>query len=279
MSAPSLHSFDNTLGALLIGTLVSYALFGVTTTQAYIYYGRFPNDSRKLKAMVAAVWCGELGHLICIGHSLYVMVITDYGHPERLAHLPASLFVATSLGGLVSSSVQSFFAYRIYALSNSLWIPCICWALSVFRVVPSSISAFNWLFVTVWTVSVVNDVLIAGTLVFLLYRERGHARKRTTAVVDKLIAWTIETGVVTSIAGIIMLGFFAWMRSNFIWMAWFLVITRLFSNSLLASLNSRAALREATFSNTVSGSETFGPPMNIPPPVQMSKVTMTTYDD
>ncbi|KAJ7133366.1 hypothetical protein C8R44DRAFT_772272, partial [Mycena epipterygia] len=249
MSAPNFPAFDNTLGALLIGTLVSYTLFGVTTTQAYIYYGRFPKDSPKIKAMVAAVWFGELGHLICIGHSLYVMVITDYGHPERLAHIPASLFAATFIGGLVSSCVQSFFAYRIYVLSNSLWIPCICWTLSLFRVVPSNVVVFafgirepiaefihkwNWLFITVWTVSVANDLLIAGTLVFLLYRERVHARKSTAAVVDKLIKWTIETGVVTSLAGVIMLGFFVGMPSNFIWMAWFLVIARLFSNSLLA---------------------------------------------
>ena len=41
-----------TLGALQIGVLVSYLLFGVTTTQTYIYYGRFPDDSRGLKFLV-----------------------------------------------------------------------------------------------------------------------------------------------------------------------------------------------------------------------------------
>jgi hypothetical protein len=49
------HLWHHT-GALLIGTLVSYALFGVTTTQVYIYYGRFPQDSWRLKSLVVAAW-------------------------------------------------------------------------------------------------------------------------------------------------------------------------------------------------------------------------------
>ncbi|KAJ7788663.1 hypothetical protein B0H14DRAFT_3503961 [Mycena olivaceomarginata] len=43
-------------GAYEIGVLLSYVLFGVTTTQAYLYYTRFPEDSRKLKALVVFVW-------------------------------------------------------------------------------------------------------------------------------------------------------------------------------------------------------------------------------
>jgi hypothetical protein len=39
-------------GAYQIGVLVSYMLFGVTTAQTYIYYGRFPDDSPKFKALV-----------------------------------------------------------------------------------------------------------------------------------------------------------------------------------------------------------------------------------
>jgi hypothetical protein len=40
------------LGAYEIGVLMSYAFFGMTTTQTYIYYSRFADDSRKLKSLV-----------------------------------------------------------------------------------------------------------------------------------------------------------------------------------------------------------------------------------
>jgi len=258
MSAPAFDA-DSTLGALLIGTLVSYALFGVTTTQAYIYFGRFPKDSIRIKALVAAVWCGEFAHTICIAISLYTMLITNYEHPERLLVLPNSLLASTFIGSLVSVGVQVFFAFRIYALSKSLWIPCICWALSLFRFIPPNVILFAYghqpaphflqrfgpLFDAIWAASAANDLLIAGTLVFLLYTRRSIGVEHTVVIVDKLIAWTIETGVVTSIASIIMLVVFISLPSTFAWLALFVVIPRLFSNSLLASLNSRAALRSA----------------------------------
>ncbi|KAJ7642908.1 hypothetical protein B0H17DRAFT_462778 [Mycena rosella] len=55
------------------------------------------------------------------------MTITYYGHPERLARVPDSLTATVVFSGLVAPCVQSFFAYRIYRLSNSWYIPCFCW--------------------------------------------------------------------------------------------------------------------------------------------------------
>ncbi|KAJ7813900.1 hypothetical protein B0H14DRAFT_2851910 [Mycena olivaceomarginata] len=295
MSVPAFDA-DSTLGALLIGTLVSYALFGVTTTQVYVYYGRF-QDPWKMKAMVGAVWCGELAHTICIAISLYTMVITNYGHPERLLVLPNSLLASTFIGSLVSFAVQVFFAIRIYSLSKSWWIPCICWALSLFRFVPPNVILFAYghrpaheflgkfgpLFDAIWAASAANDLLIAGTLVYLLYRRRSSVFEKIVAVIDKLIQWTIETGVVTSIASIIMLVSFISLPSTFVWLAFFVVIPRLFSNSLMASLNSRAALRAANEPRLPSSTpaahiSTLPRPMNSVS-IEMNKVTMTAYDD
>ncbi|KAJ6518232.1 hypothetical protein C8R47DRAFT_1232365 [Mycena vitilis] len=291
MSCPT-FVVDNTLGALLVGTLVSYALFGVTTMQVYVYYGRFPKDSRAMKSLVGGVWLGEFAHAICIAMSVYGMVITNFGHPEHLTQLPNSLLASTLIGSVVSFCVQIFFAFRIYALARSLWIPCICWALSLFRVVPPNVVVFafgrsgsftdfleKWgpLFDSIWVGSALNDMIIAGTLVFLLYRRRTIGLKQTTAVVDKLIAWTIETGVVTSIASIIMLA----VTIAIIWMAWFVVVPRLFANSLLASLNSRGSLRFENEVHSVPVVSTIPRPMLNPGniSIEMNKVTMTTYDD
>ncbi|KAJ7624335.1 hypothetical protein DFH06DRAFT_1481644 [Mycena polygramma] len=305
MSATS-FDVDDTFGALLIGTLVSYVLFGVATTQAHIYWGRFPDDSRKMKAMVVVVWCFEFAHAICIGHTIYTMVITNFGRPN-LVTLPASLITSTVIGSLVSWFIQSFFAFRIYTLSQSLWIPCICWAMSLFRLVPANVvmlkygihlplpvflQRWGWLFDTVWAVSAFNDLLIAGSLVYLLYQRRAMALKNTVAVLDKMIAWTIETGVVTSIASLTMMSVFVSTRSNFIWTAIFIVIPRLFSNSFFASLNSRAALRlendhDFALPRTMPRGRqiaTFPRPATHSQPttslsIHMSKTTMTDYSN
>ncbi|KAJ7483349.1 hypothetical protein FB451DRAFT_104812 [Mycena latifolia] len=237
---------DSTLGALLIGVLVSYVLFGVTTTQVYIYQNRFPKDSRKMKVLVAFVWFGELAHVICIGHALYRMVISDFSHPERLVNIPQSLGVSSLFNAIVTSCVQGFFSFRIYRLTKSLYIPFVTGTLSLLSFL-STVVVFviglqtfpftvfevkwGWLFNTLWSVTVANDLMIAATLVFWLWRRRDNSHLITVASVDKIIAWTIETGVVTSAAAILTLTFFVTMQTNF------------YSNSFLASLNSRATLR------------------------------------
>ncbi|KAF7334667.1 hypothetical protein MVEN_02297200 [Mycena venus] len=155
-------------------------------------------------------------------------------------------------------------------------------AYGIHKPIPVFLTEWGWLFDTVWAVSAVNDLLIAGTLVFLLYQRRNQSLERTAAVVDKLIQWTIETGVVTSISSIAMLGVFLSMRFNFVWMAFFVVIPRLFSISLFASLNSRAALRlasnrEATDPKTSPVIEMNSRPISLSIP--MSTVTTTSCDD
>ncbi|KAK6977183.1 hypothetical protein R3P38DRAFT_2582108, partial [Favolaschia claudopus] len=208
------------LGALLIGAIISYTLLGISTIQVHMYFKRFPQDSLKVKCMVGGVWLGEIGQSISFAIALYTVLITNFGHPERLSHFPTSLIVSACLASLVTFtgdnayslyySVQIFFAYRIYTLSRSLYIPTLCWMLSLFRLIPSNVILFGgihdpgeilnrWstLFNAIWAVSALNDILIAGTMVVLLRERRNHVLERTSAVVDKLITWTIETGMVT----------------------------------------------------------------------------------
>ncbi|KAF7355527.1 hypothetical protein MSAN_01469700 [Mycena sanguinolenta] len=258
-----------TIGALEIGVLVSYVLFGITTVQTYIYFTRFPDDSLKLKAFVAFVLLCEFAHAICVGHTVYTYTITDYGHPERLlSPVPKSLDVAVFFSGIIAASgivVQCFFSWRIYALSKSLYIPCFTWILVLVRCALSVVafvsgmrmdalrsyeSHWRWLAIALWTVSAANDVIIAATLVYLFSRRRNDA---AAALVDKLIAWTIETGTVTSVFGVITLVCYVTMEANFIWIALSMVITarrlqlsfhdKAFGANFIRSLNSRATLR------------------------------------
>ncbi|KAJ7462953.1 hypothetical protein FB451DRAFT_1266413 [Mycena latifolia] len=250
---------DTTLGAYQIGVLVSYVLFGVTTAQMYIYYTRFPEDSIKLKVLVAFVWACELAHTLCVGYSLYVWTISEYGHPELIfGHYNTSLAVAVVFSGLIGASVQGFFSLRIYSLSKKVYTPLFIWIMSFWRLlggilvltgtlqsitVEGAEGNWGWAILASWSVSAANDLAITVALVTILIRQRPYAQKRTVVLVDKLIAWTIETGMLTSACGIALLICFVTMRNNYIFLAFFAVEARMFSNSLLASLNSRETLR------------------------------------
>ncbi|KAJ7114071.1 hypothetical protein C8R44DRAFT_881619 [Mycena epipterygia] len=202
MSSPH---FDTTLGTLQIGVLVSCVLFGVTTTQSYIYHARFPKDSRKMKTLVACVWFCELGHIVCIAHTLYVMTISNFAHPERLGDIPQTLGVSTLFNAVVAVCVQGFFSFRIYRLSKTLYIPFLTCTLAFFyfagtvvlfvfgQTTPfTSVEVqWGWLLKSIWSVAAANDVILAATQVFWLWRRRDNSHHITAILIDKLIAWSI----------------------------------------------------------------------------------------
>ncbi|KAJ7906905.1 hypothetical protein B0H13DRAFT_2332947 [Mycena leptocephala] len=248
-----------TLGAYQIGILLSYVLFGVTTTQMYIYYTRFPNDPLKLKSLVAFVWACEFAHALCIGHNLYVWTISSYGHPERvLGRAPDSFGVSIFLSGVIAVCVPAFFSFRIYTLSKQLYIPVLTWTMVFLRLLGTSvlfvatfqmksllasIAQWEWLTTATLSVGMANDLTIAASLVLILHKQRHNGLKRTAVLVDKMILWTLETGMLTSVTSVVELACYVTMKDNFFWMAIFVVLPRTYSNSFLASLNSRATLR------------------------------------
>ncbi|KAJ6510536.1 hypothetical protein C8R45DRAFT_964440 [Mycena sanguinolenta] len=248
------------LGPSEIAVLASYALFGVTTSQTYTYFTRFPNDPRILKSLVIFVWSCELAHIVVTANTLYTISVLDFDHPEGLVYVPLPILVSFFINGIIECCVQGFFAFRIYRLSGRRYIPAVIWTLgftqlllSVLPLVSGTlqglipIAAFEtqqtWVVYSTMGVSAANDLIIATTLVYYLYLERAHAARRTIIVIDKLIQWTIETGVITSTAAFLELIFFATMPLNFYWLAVDILLGELFSNSFLASLNSRTMLR------------------------------------
>ncbi|KAJ7932880.1 hypothetical protein B0H13DRAFT_1856862 [Mycena leptocephala] len=146
-----------------------------------------------------------------------------------------------------------------------LHIPGICWAISFLRQI-GGIAIFGtalpleplakyaerwkWLFVSFWTISIANYLMITAALVDLLFRQRTYAHKRTLVLMDKLIVWTIETGMMTRLDLLPtvhatpqwLLVSFLWKKDNFIWLAVFIITSRLYPNTLLASLKSRETL-------------------------------------
>jgi hypothetical protein len=63
-------------------------------------------------------------------------------------------------------------------------------------------------------------------------------------LVNELLIWSIETGLMTSVASVAALICFHTMEFNYIWFAVYLPLANLYSNAVLASLNARFARRQ-----------------------------------
>ncbi|KAF8879711.1 hypothetical protein BD779DRAFT_1627947 [Infundibulicybe gibba] len=249
-------------GALEIAVFISLALCGIVAAQGYSYYTYCTSDRPFLKIMVGIILALELSHSITTAHAIYDFTITL----EAVAVKPAnsySLSTTVVLETLITAIVQSFFAYRIRALSGNMYICGVCWifcflrslggialAVESFLDVPREPNyfvlqdTFGWLITAALSVGAAVDVLIAVSLCYYLQQLMTPVTMRRTArIVDRLISWTIQTGLVTSMASVAAAICFQTMKRNEVWLAIYIVLAKLYSNSLLLSLNVRTVNR------------------------------------
>ncbi|KAF4622251.1 hypothetical protein D9613_009608 [Agrocybe pediades] len=90
--------------------------------------------------------------------------------------------------------------------------------------------------------AVAADTIIAASLCTLLLKSRTGL-KRTDSIITLLMAFSINTGLLTSICAIACLVTYAIWPQRFVFMGIFFALSKLYVNSLLASLNARTAFR------------------------------------
>ncbi|TBU23947.1 hypothetical protein BD311DRAFT_672889 [Dichomitus squalens] len=250
-------ALDETLGAAFLGMLIFRSFYGITVVQTYIYFKRSAKDSAFLKVLDSL-------HLALIVHSIYYYAVTNFMNPKVLASPTWSIL------GVSDVTVRSIFCHRVWRLSNGNWPLAIAIMVSSLTVFGESVYASevgqlqsfgvgtfagfskiaDILYVS-FGAGVVADVLIAGALCTILARCKTGFRK-TDSVVRTLIMYSINTGLLTSLCALSCLITYATMPNNFIFIAFYFVLPKLFLNSLLATLNAREALRDAGAGDVVS---------------------------
>jgi len=271
MATPSpsaIPALDGTLGAIEIGVVLATFLFGMLTLQVFRYFRAYPEDSVLLKALVTFVWFLELAHTISSWHGVYLITVTFYGQPQHIAKPPPTLFVIVVFSGVLTLAVQTFFAFRIRALSKRWSITVVCCVLNILALVlnimplPSLIAngytdlgtKDHWIVVVASVLVPATNVLIAISLCYYLSKilrvQQGYGKfKQTRSMVVTLIIWTAETTIITSVMSIMQLILFL-SRGDLVWTTFFLLHAKLLSNCMLASLNGRQRFRGAVVSDT-----------------------------
>ncbi|KAJ3478870.1 hypothetical protein NLI96_g9457 [Meripilus lineatus] len=81
------------------------------------------------------------------------------------------------------------------------------------------------------------------------------------SLINKLMAYSINTGALTSICAIVCLIVYASMPNSFVFLAFYFVLPKLCLNSLLATLNARNALKTSLGSKAILSLPSYRPPM------------------
>ncbi|KAG5717579.1 hypothetical protein E4T56_gene4462 [Termitomyces sp. T112] len=247
---------DPTLGAAYVGVVVAAALHGVSCVQAW-YYFTHQKDTWPTKTLVAAVMVFDTIHQILISHTIYIYVIKNYNNPPFLANLVWSMIVEVLFNGLTALLVQSFLTLRVWRLSNrNIWLTSIVillvaaefgcvvafGTLSLQFKTFAQLQQLKYLSISVNALAAAGDVLIAFVLCTLLHRSRTGFHRSDT-MINKLILFAVNTGFLTSLCAVASLISIVVAGGTFLYIAFYFCIGRLYSNSLLATLNARKMIR------------------------------------
>ncbi|CAK5263981.1 unnamed protein product [Mycena citricolor] len=271
-------------GPMLIGVFFNMILYGVLVGQMLTYYQLYRRDSWSMKALVYFLFFVETVNTGFDMAFMYQPLIAQYGEPPlkfptffvteplcivRAHFISAQQQPVSSYGSrvqvAVSTPIQLFFAYRIQRLQKSWWIP-----LAIALLAFSSMAGGIWtavgirVFATfknkpklhnsalVWFLSsCVADVLITVSLVFSLAR-RKTGFSGTDTVIDKIIRMTIQTGMITALFSILDVVSFMVLPHAAVNFIWDLALSKLYTNCLMSTLNSRASLNDMSGTRNTS---------------------------
>jgi len=237
----------------MVAVLLSMVFWGAGCVQSFYYFQRYPKDSLWIKSMVIAVTLHFTVHEALICHACYSYLITWYGHVEFLNTITNSLKAATAIAASNDFIVELFFIWRVWRLSKHNAV------LTTFLVV-QAITAFIFFVIFTakfarlpslfdlptlqkWAISfnavgASCDVCITLSLIWLLHWSRSGV-VQTDRIVNKLILFSLNTCLVTSLCSLASLITLVTMPDNLIFIIFFFNISKLLINCLLVTLNTR----------------------------------------
>ncbi|KAI0280493.1 hypothetical protein BGY98DRAFT_1060727 [Russula aff. rugulosa BPL654] len=243
---------------LLFGPLVNWALYGVLCVQIYVYFYNFPDDRRPLKFLAYFVFLVETVQTALTGADVHYWFIQGFGNVEQLKdshYAPIDIPIVDSIISLV---VQEYFCYRIWTLNKRLLWPCI--TIAIVAVIQSTGAAWGGVKSLVlgryavskvayyfWSLpSAFADILIAITMIVLLRQSRaiGHY---SSYVLLRIVRLTIETNALTASVAIASLVLYIAFPNDIYYTFTCGIIGKLYSNTLLVSLNNRIYFRDHPF--------------------------------
>ncbi|KAF8429860.1 hypothetical protein L210DRAFT_3418640 [Boletus edulis BED1] len=234
-------SVDNTLGALLIGSLVAATFWGVTSVQTYIYYHRYPDDPLFLKLVVSLSL--DVGMILdtfdaCLtSHIAYHYLVTNYMNPKSIV-IPVWYVCTVSSQNI---TVTSIVVSRVVRVLGSSWncvltrllsgsssrriesvavITAKALVLGSLHALESLLHSIPPLFYASFVTTFSGDLYLAVVLCYYLFKSRTGFR-RTDSLLNTLITYIITTGLLTSVDAILGTILYAVMPTNYIFMAFY----------------------------------------------------------
>ncbi|PAV20218.1 hypothetical protein PNOK_0515200 [Pyrrhoderma noxium] len=257
-------SIELVMAPLYLASVWSMGLWCLGTAQMYFYYSSYSKDPLWLKMHIFLIWTLNTLHQAFLIEVPYQYLIVNFGDRDAVAVLDRFLVASLLISAFACIMVQVIFVLRVWKLSNRnipvtgyvlllvlAQFAATCLYFGKAAVLTTFIDLKRAMPITriVNGISAAADGSIAIILVFLLHRVRTGFNKRSETAISRLIAFTINTGLVTGLCSLLALITGIVLPNTLVFMFFYVLIGRLYMNSLFATLNSRISIRNEIFSN------------------------------
>ncbi|KAJ7033716.1 hypothetical protein C8F04DRAFT_1103942 [Mycena alexandri] len=264
--AAILQSFQQTFGAGLFGGLLAIGMYGLTTSQTYLYFVEYPKDETWTRILVWALWALNTVHTALLVHLIYHYFIVNAFNAFELSQnvwsLPSSMVVHLIIAFLVMIYFLGvIFLFCTRKLRWWLAIPNVCAILLHIGFGIESIihvfSTHSLVQVPVFTKTAflpmvasqaAADIVLASSLCFVLHDHRTSFRS-TNSILHTLMIYAINRCLLTTGVAVCSLLMIGLKPASMIYIGPEFLFAGLYTNALLTSLNSRRRIRDTPSSD------------------------------
>ncbi|KAF7966305.1 hypothetical protein HWV62_39201 [Athelia sp. TMB] len=255
-------------GLILIGVFISLILFGIIVSQVFTYFQHCEKDALWQKLFVGALFALDTLSSVLAMAWMYYLLIDNWGQPTAFASGDWLLAADPMLAGAVAFMVQLFFAWRIHVIARTPWQTLgilLCAALTLCGGLGTGVAVL-WVkeyarfasfkpVAAVWLLAAsVGDIAITVALTYHLRRRKGTF-KATDRLLDRIIQLTIQNGLLTALVAVVDIALYLSTPTPY-HIALSFLMPKLYSNTVLSSLNARRALRADALATVDCGSGT-----------------------
>ncbi|KJA26288.1 hypothetical protein HYPSUDRAFT_36570 [Hypholoma sublateritium FD-334 SS-4] len=258
-------------GPTMLGICFNWGFLGILVMQLYFYSQNYSKDSMRLKALVYGLSFLDILQTCMVTADAFHWFVFGFGNMNRLDEPFLNSWDVVLIDSVVALIVQSFYCWRIYLLQDSLILPVFIVLVSLMQcgggvataVVAHQLGHLSLISTevaqqTIWLVgSAVADILITVSLSWTLLRKRSHIPSASHGMIKKIVALTVETNAVTTITAIIgLILFLAVPQHSALVVPPTAILSKLYTNCLIAVLNNRRQTANGTIKDFSSSHET-----------------------
>ncbi|KAF4577381.1 hypothetical protein EYR36_005369 [Pleurotus pulmonarius] len=195
-------------------------------------------DKWWIKTLVATLLLADTLNALFLCIYVYKSLITNFNNPAFLADPDWIFATDPALTGIIATIVQLFFSWRIKVLTSNNGIFAVVVVCALVGLAGSLFTA----------VEVTKSVSFEEFRRFKRNHKTGFPS--SDKLVDRIIRMTMQTGLTTSVCAILDIIFFL-RYPNGLHLIFNFALSKLYTNSLMSTLNSRKGWRLATSQSSV----------------------------